>query len=425
MWRTVFVSVLCSMIIAAGVTAGTGWIIRGGSPALQYEEDNDGNTLNMVGVAADALTVGHAATTVITLQTDDTGDGTDLVLPAGSVGGSEITADSIDGTELADTIILDATLGITSGAAEGIAMTHAMTNDTAETAMSLAVTASDTSPATTAQYGLYIDNVASTEGMDAAIVIDNSDADDAVIAGILFIDAGGGFTTAINTANGAINAGTATVTSDLFAGVTASAFDATGAAAITVGSADVTTLAITNNGAMTVGAAATTDSLALESAGAITLEATGAINIGDASATSVIVLTAGGAAGGLHAAVPVTSLASGALTMNAINLATADAEYTVGATTCAASADIGTWFTVVLEDASASISIAPLDDDNIFTIPSLSLGAGDEVDSVSDAAHEGMSITFTCLAVNNWYMTGGDLINGTFDAIGWADGGAT
>ena len=51
---------------------------------------------------AAAIQVGSADVTVITLQTDDTGDGTDLVLPAQSVNGSEILNDTITATQIAD-----------------------------------------------------------------------------------------------------------------------------------------------------------------------------------------------------------------------------------------------------------------------------------------------------------------------------------
>ncbi len=270
----------------------------------------------------------------LTVSTDGTGTG-EVVLPLQSIAGAEIVNDTIDGTELADTIALDATLGITSGAAEGIAMTHAMTNDTAEVAFNLAITASDTSPSTTGQYGLYIDNVASTEGLDAAIVIDNSDADDAVIAGILFVDAGGGFTNAIDTAGGNITTGAAHITAQM----------------------------------------------------------------------------------------PVVSLASGALTLNTIHLATAGgADYDIPDGACNAAADIGNWVTVVLEDASVVVSITSDDASNIFTVPGLgALTAGDELDSVSHTVTEGQSITLTCLTAENWYFTGGVTMH-TDATIAWADG---
>ena len=207
----------------------------------------------------------------------------------------------------------------------------------------------------------------------------------------------------------------------------ATTFDTTGAGPIILGSADVTTLAITNNGAMTVGAAATTDTLALESAGAITLEATGAINIGDASATSVPIITDGGTVtidGYVQGQKLVVSLASGALTLNAIHLATAGgADYDIPDGACDAAADIGTWVTVVLEDASVVVSITSDDASNIFTVPGLgALTAGDELDSVSHTVTEGQSITLTCLTAENWYFTGGVSMH-TDATIAWADGG--
>src|SRR3989304_8509998 len=53
-------------------------------------------------------------------------------------------------------------------------------------------TASDTSAGATAQYGLYLNNVASTEGVDSLITLNNADADDAVTDGILFAAGGAG-----------------------------------------------------------------------------------------------------------------------------------------------------------------------------------------------------------------------------------------
>ena len=55
---------------------------------------------------AAAITVGSADVTVITLQTDDTGDGTDLVLPAQSVNGSEMLNNTVTATQLAATLTM-------------------------------------------------------------------------------------------------------------------------------------------------------------------------------------------------------------------------------------------------------------------------------------------------------------------------------
>jgi len=121
----------------------------------------------------------------------------------------------------------------------------------------------------------------------------------------------------------------------------------------------------------------------------------------------------------------VVSLASGALTLNTVHLATAAADYDIPDGACDAAGDIGNWVTVVLEDASTVISITSDDASNIITVPGLGLGAGDELDSVSTAAHEGQSITLTCITADNWYFTGGNLTNATGAAIAWADGGTS
>lgn len=189
---------------------------RSAASTLTLASGDTFEAATITGIGTGAMAIGRSTTTAITLDTDGTGTG-ELVLPLLSVAGAEMSDDTVTATQLADTLTLDAQLTITSGVAEGIVMTHAMTNDTDEIAHSLTVTASDTGTSTTAQYGIYIDNAASTEGMDAAIVIDNSDADDAVVAGILFVDAGGGFTNAIDTAGGNITNGgsTGTITAQL------------------------------------------------------------------------------------------------------------------------------------------------------------------------------------------------------------------
>lgn len=55
---------------------------------------------------AAAITVGSADVTTITLQTDDTGDGTDLVLPAQSVNGSEMLNNTVTATQISATVTL-------------------------------------------------------------------------------------------------------------------------------------------------------------------------------------------------------------------------------------------------------------------------------------------------------------------------------
>jgi len=111
-----------------------------------------------------------------------------------------VSADALDFTELSDTLALDADTSIAAAAGEEITYNKTFTNAADENGFVFNFTASDTTSGTTSQYGIYLDNLASTEGLDAAIVIDNSDADDAVVAAIKLIDAGGGFTTVIDNA---------------------------------------------------------------------------------------------------------------------------------------------------------------------------------------------------------------------------------
>lgn len=86
----------------------------------------------------------------------------------------------------------------TFAGAEKMIVNAAPTDATALNAVELNFTALDTTSGTTAQYGMYLDNVASSEGADALVVMDNSDADDAVVAGLLFAGGANVFTTAID-----------------------------------------------------------------------------------------------------------------------------------------------------------------------------------------------------------------------------------
>jgi len=153
----------------------------------------------------------------------------------------------------------------------------------------------------------------------------------------------------------------------------------------------------------------------------------GTIVVGSADVTAASVVTDGGLitlVGSVVGKPSVVSLASGALTLNTVHLATAgSADYDIPDGACDAAADVGNWVTVVLEDASTVISITSDDASNVIYVPGLGLGAGDELDSVSTAAHEGQHITLTCLAAEGWYMTGGNLLT-SGGAIAWGDGGA-
>jgi hypothetical protein len=86
--------------IAAGsgleVTAGN-FLVSAGNATVQ-----GGGSFDVVGAAA--LTVGSADVTAVTITTDNTGDGTDLVLPAQSVNGSEMLNDTVTATQLSATL---------------------------------------------------------------------------------------------------------------------------------------------------------------------------------------------------------------------------------------------------------------------------------------------------------------------------------
>ncbi len=169
-------------------------------------------------------------------------------------------------------------------------------------------------------------------------------------------------------------------------------------------------------GADAAGAANTT----LDTSGA------GAIVIGSADVTTVTVTTDAGSVvldGSVTGQVAVLSQTAGAITMNTVTLATAAGDYTIADDVCAVTADIGNWFTLVLEDDSVVVVINPLDAVDTLFIPGVDIAAGDEADSISTAAYEGAHITMVCMAINEWYAT-----STTTEADGttfWADGGSS
>ncbi len=184
-------------------------------------------------------------------------------------------------------------------------------------------------------------------------------------------------------------------------------FDTTGAGSVTLGSADVLTLALINNGAMQLGAS-TTNSIVLESAGTTSVVAAGGTVTID---------------GFVQGQVPVVSQTAGAIVMNTVTLATAAGDYTIADDVCAVAADVGNWFTLINEDASVVVVINPLDAVDQLFIPGVDIAAGDEADSISTAAYEGAHITMVCMAINQWYAT-----SATTEADGstfWADGGSS
>jgi len=77
----------------------------------------------------------------------------------------------------------------------------------------------------------------------------------------------------------------------------------------------------------------------------------------------------------------------------------------------------GSWVTVILSDASETISLVPLSGDTI-QVGGLNLGADDELDSPTEGATTaGCSITLVCAYTNTWYSTA--------SVCTWVDGGTS
>ncbi len=270
---------------------------------------------------------------------------------------------------------------------------------------------------------------------------------DGVAASITLDTDGADFTVDVTT-NAAVLTAT-TTNSATFIGADAATpadtiLDTTGAGAIQVGSADVTGITLVTDGSsldletaantltLTAATTGTMTILGADAAGASALaidtSGAGSIAYGSADVTAHTFTSDGlnGAVvidGSVLAQVPVASVASGAIAINGITLATASADFDIPDGSCSAAADIGNWVTVVLEDASTVISITSDDASNIFNVHGLgALTAGDELDSVSHSLTEGQSITLTCLTAENWYMTNGVTLH-TDATIAWADGG--
>lgn len=161
---------------------------------------------------------------------------------------------------------------------------------------------------------------------------------------------------------------------------------------------------------LTVGGANVTD-LVLDVAAA------GAVTIGSADVTSVSVVTDGGTItldGDVQADVgPFISLASGALTANTIHLATAAADYVLPA--CEA-ANVGEWVTVVVQDISEVVVLQPATGDTINPAGAV-IDVNHEMDSSGASTGDGDFVTLVCVVADMWFST----------AIGgaWVDGGAS
>jgi hypothetical protein len=181
------------------------------------------------------------------------------------------------------------------------------------------------------------------------------------------------------------------------AGAANTTYDTTGAGAVTLGSADVTTLSLTNNGVMNVGAA-TTNSVTINGATSITM----VTDEGTVTIDGYVQADLG----------PFITLASGTLTANTIHLATAQATYTIP--TCVA-ANIGEWVTVIAQDVNEVLTLDLADASNTISMAGAIVATGDEIDSEGHATTgDGEFITLTCVVAEIWYSTaiGGVWIDG-------------
>ncbi len=160
----------------------------------------------------------------------------------------------------------------------------------------------------------------------------------------------------------------------------------------------------------------------------LAMDPAGGIEYGDAT-TTAHTFTSDGLGGtvvldgSVLAQMPVVSQTAGAIVINTVTLVTAAGDYTIADDLCALAADIGNWFTLIIEDASTVIVINPLDAVDVLYIPGVDIAAGDEADSNSNANYEGAHITMVCMAVNGWYATSATAdIDGT---VMWIDGGSS
>lgn len=90
-----------------------------GVVTITASDDNATAALTVLPGGAAAMILGGASMTSLTVTTDGTGTG-EVALPLQSIAGAEMVNDTIDGTELADTITLDAALVLTGAVAVNI-----------------------------------------------------------------------------------------------------------------------------------------------------------------------------------------------------------------------------------------------------------------------------------------------------------------
>ena len=212
------------------------------------------------------------------------------------------------------------------------------------------------------------------------------------------------------------------------------AFDTTGAGTVTLGSADVTAVIATTDGASLNLEGTTAETLTLTATSTNTAvfqgaDATGIANtafdttgagsivVGSADVLAVTVTSDGGSVvldGTVVAPVALVELTDGALTANTVHLATTAADYVLPA--CATAT--GDWVTVIVRDISEVVSLVPASGDTIHAPGTTTvLGADDELDSAGSDDDDGDFITLVCAEANDWYAT----------AMGfqWVDGGTS
>ncbi|MFH1098651.1 MAG: hypothetical protein V1723_01885, partial [Candidatus Uhrbacteria bacterium] len=177
--------------------------------SVDISDDTNLSATNGITLTGDQLTLATTAAGGGLTYTDGVlavGAGTGITVNADSIDvalgtsivNAELVDDTIDWDKIVDATTLDADTTIAVGAGKEITYNKTLTDATAENGLVLNFTAADTTSATTSQFGLYLDNIASAEGVDALLVLDNSDTDDVVGAAIKIVNAGGGFTSGID-----------------------------------------------------------------------------------------------------------------------------------------------------------------------------------------------------------------------------------
>lgn len=215
---------------------------------------NLANTINIATntTSADTINIGNAnAGTVLALTGGD-----DWSVTAGGFGTfSDLSCvDCLDFDSLDDTMSLDAFTFILGGAGEELVIDRTLTNAVSEVGFTVQATGSDTTSSTLFQHAMRITNRPSSEAVDSLILMDSTDADDAVNRGIWMTSDTGGINTAIDISDTDIGTGIDFGSNDLV-GLTPlinfSNFDVATTGAITV--APGVGLDVNSGGALIVG----------------------------------------------------------------------------------------------------------------------------------------------------------------------------